>query len=88
MANLIQSFRSKMIVLFGLSMLLSGIIMFALYKILQYYYRTQVKFEDPLAYVRLFIRTVGDINFFLIFFIPLAVFFFLSAYKALCGLFQ
>ncbi|MBU5350104.1 sensor histidine kinase [Paenibacillus lautus] len=76
MANLIQSFRSKMIVLFGLSMLLSGIIMFALYKILQYYYRTQVKFEDPLAYVRLFIRTVGDINFFLIFFIPLAVFFF------------
>lgn len=76
MANLIRSFRSKMIVLFGLSMLISGIIMFGLYKLLQYYYRTQVKFEDPLAYVRLFIRAVGDINFFLIFFIPLAVLFF------------
>jgi len=76
MANMIRSFRSQMIALFGLSMLIAGVIVYVLYKILQYYYRTQVKFEDPLAYVRLFIRTVGDINFFLIFFIPLAVLFF------------
>lgn len=76
MADMIRSFRSKMIALFGLSMLMSGIIVYTVYKVLQYYYRTQVKFEEPLFYVRKFIRTVGDINFFLIFFVPLAVFFF------------
>ncbi|WP_248924664.1 HAMP domain-containing sensor histidine kinase [Paenibacillus hamazuiensis] len=88
MANMMRSFRSKMIALFGLSMLISGIITYALYKILQYYYRTQVKFEDPLAYVRLFIRTVGDINFFLLFFIPLAVLFFFLLTKPYAAYFN
>lgn len=77
-----------MIVLFGLSMFLSGIIIYSLYKILQYYYRTQVKFEDPLNHVRQFIRTVGDINFFLIFFVPLAVLFFFLLTKPYVAYFK
>ncbi|MCR8645958.1 HAMP domain-containing histidine kinase [Paenibacillus sp. N1-5-1-14] len=76
MANMVRSFRSQMITLFSISMLISGLITYGLYKILQYYYRTQVKFEDLIAYVRLFISAVGDINFFLILFIPLAILFF------------
>ncbi|MCZ8520337.1 MULTISPECIES: sensor histidine kinase [Paenibacillus] len=76
MASMVRSFRSRMLVIMGLSMLLSGLITFLLYKVLQLYYRTFVKFEDPLAYVRLFINIVGDINFFLLFFIPLAALFF------------
>ncbi|CAG7608405.1 Sensor histidine kinase RcsC [Paenibacillus solanacearum] len=88
MANLLRSFRSKMIALSGLSMLLSGIITYALYKILQYYYHTQVQVEDTLAYVRLFIRAVGEINFFLLFFIPLAVLFFFLLTKPYAAYFK
>lgn len=65
-----------MIMLFGLSMLVSGVITFLLYKVLQYYYRTQVRFENPLALVRSIIREIGDINVFLLFFIPLSFLFF------------
>ncbi len=75
MANMIRSFRSKMIVLLGLSMLFSGTITYIIYKALQLYYR-QVRFEDPLAQVRKFIDNFGDLNFFLILFIPLAILFF------------
>ncbi|NEW05710.1 HAMP domain-containing histidine kinase [Paenibacillus sp. SYP-B3998] len=73
MPNMIRSFRSKMIILLGYSMFLSGMITFVLYKVLQFYYRFQVKFESPLAYIRLFINKIGDINFFLIVFVPLAI---------------
>ncbi|WP_163852785.1 sensor histidine kinase [Paenibacillus elgii] len=76
MASMVRTFRSKMILLLGLSMLFAGTITYLFYKILQFYYRTFVKFEDPLAYVRMFINIVGDINFFLLFFIPLATLFF------------
>lgn len=76
MANMIRSFRSKMILLLGLSMLLSGAITFLLYKALQFYYISQVKFENPLTSLRYFIRDIGDINFFLLFFIPLSILFF------------
>jgi len=76
MGSMLRSFRSKMILIFGLSMLLAGIIIYGLYKILQLYYHTQVKFEDFGTRIRYFIREVGDINFFLIFFIPLAILFF------------
>ncbi|MCR8642881.1 HAMP domain-containing histidine kinase [Paenibacillus sp. N1-5-1-14] len=69
------SFRSKMLLLFGLSMLLSGAVTFLLYKILQFYYKG-VKMENPLAKVRRFIDYVGDFNFFLLVFIPIAVIFF------------
>lgn len=75
MANMIRSFRSKMIVLLGLSMLYSGTITYILYKVLQHYY-VEVRAEDPLAQVRQAIFHFGDLNFFLILFIPLAILFF------------
>ncbi|OAB45594.1 sensor histidine kinase [Paenibacillus antarcticus] len=75
MANMIRSFRSKMIVLLGLSMLFSGTITFIIYKALQRYY-VKVRLEDPLAQVRQVINNFGDLNFFLILFIPLAILFF------------
>ncbi|MFD2118048.1 ATP-binding protein [Paenibacillus yanchengensis] len=75
MAKMIRSFRSKMILLFGLSMLFSGTITYSIYKILQLYYYT-TKYENPLTQMRYFMREVGDINFFLLIFIPLSILFF------------
>lgn len=65
-----------MILLFGLSTLCSGTITYLLYKALQLYYRT-TKFEDPLTRVRYLLRDIGDINFFMLVFIPLSILFFL-----------
>ncbi|MNI16112.1 putative sensor histidine kinase TcrY [compost metagenome] len=70
-----------MIKLFGLSMLLSGASTFILYKVLQLYYRSQVKFENPLKFIRYFMNHIGDINFFLIIFIPLSILFFFKLTK-------
>ncbi|MGM0851026.1 MAG: sensor histidine kinase [Bacillota bacterium] len=81
MAKFAHSFRARMIVLFGLSMMFSGIITFLIFIGLQFYYRTYVHYEDPLARVRLFVSTIGDINFFLLLFIPLSVLFFLLLTK-------
>ncbi|AJS59790.1 sensor histidine kinase [Paenibacillus sp. IHBB 10380] len=71
----IRSFRTKMILLLGLSMLLSGIITYGIYRILKLYYST-VRLEDPVAQYRRFMNNIGDIYFFLIIFIPLAILFF------------
>ncbi|MEK3757527.1 HAMP domain-containing sensor histidine kinase [Paenibacillus sp. FSL P4-0338] len=76
MAKLVRSFRFKMISLLVLSMLCSGVITFVLYKSLQMYYTSQVKYEDKLTRFRYLIADFGDLNFFLIFFIPLALLFF------------
>ncbi|KHL95770.1 histidine kinase [Paenibacillus sp. IHB B 3415] len=76
MANLFRSFRFKMIFLLMLSMACSGAVTFVLYKSLQIYYTSQVKFEDKLTRFRYMIANFGDLNFFLIFFIPLALLFF------------
>ncbi|MCQ4087860.1 HAMP domain-containing sensor histidine kinase [Saccharibacillus sp. JS10] len=76
MARLTRSFRMRMIVLLGLSMLLSGTVTYLIYKGLQIYYVENAKFGDSLANFRKFIRDVGDLNFFLIFFVPFAIFFF------------
>ncbi|AIQ17713.1 histidine kinase [Paenibacillus sp. FSL H7-0357] len=76
MAKMIRSFRFKMIMLLIMSMICSGVLTFALYKMLQLYYKSEVKLEDSLARFRHMIGSVGDLNFFLIFFIPLAILFF------------
>ena len=76
MAKFIRSFRSKIIVLFGLSMLLGGIITYLIFKGLQLYYHTMVRRGDPLAQLRQFIDSIGDFNFFFILFIPLSILFF------------
>jgi two-component system sensor histidine kinase VanS len=75
MAKMIRSFRFKMIQLFGLSMIFSAIITYTLYKAFQlYYYTTQ--FESPSTKIRYFIRDIGDVNFFMLIFIPLSFLFF------------
>ncbi|MFM9278159.1 sensor histidine kinase [Paenibacillus jiagnxiensis] len=76
MAKITRSFRFRMLYLLGLSMLLAGLITYAIYKALQIYYYRTVRYEDPLAHYRQMIRDFGDLNFFLIFFIPLAILFF------------
>lgn len=58
------------------SMLVSFGITFLIYKALQGYYYTVVKYEDPLTQVRDVIRDFGDVNTFLIIFVPLAILFF------------
>ncbi|WP_274650607.1 sensor histidine kinase [Paenibacillus humicola] len=75
MAETLRSFRFRMVLYFALSMLCSAVVTYALYRLLQLYYHT-TKQESPLAKVRYFIRDIGDLNFFLIVFIPLSVLFF------------
>ncbi|NBD23187.1 sensor histidine kinase [Paenibacillus glycinis] len=87
MADIIRSFRFKMILLFGLSMLCAAGITYAIYKALQLYYYT-TKVENPLTKVRYFIRDIGDVNFFLIIFIPLSVYFFFVLTKRYAGYFR
>ncbi|WP_409346228.1 ATP-binding protein [Paenibacillus sp. MBLB4367] len=88
MAKIMRSFRFKMLLLFGLSMLLSGAITFAIYKGLQLYYRSNVLAEDPLARYRSFMNNVGDVNVFLILFIPLSVLFFFFLTKPYAAYFR
>lgn len=66
-----------MITLFALSMVFAATVTYIIYKGLQLYYKTMVRYEEPLAQFRLMVREFGDINFFLIFFIPLSIIFFL-----------
>jgi two-component system, OmpR family, sensor histidine kinase VanS len=76
MGKIVRSFRSKMIMSFGLSMLVSGIITFIIFKALQFYYRANAQLGDSLSALRQWIGRIGDINFFLLLFIPLSVLFF------------
>lgn len=65
-----------MIIIFGQSMILSSIITYIIYKILQYFYYTMVDYMSSLAHFRQIIREIGDIFFFLPIFIPLSILFF------------
>ncbi|MGG2933518.1 HAMP domain-containing sensor histidine kinase [Bacillus pacificus] len=76
MANKMRSFRSKMVMLFALSMICAAGVTYIIYEGLRIYYKLVVRFEDPLAQVRSIIRQIGDVNFFLIIFIPLSIMFF------------
>lgn len=60
-------------------MLLSGTFTFILYRVLKLYY-SGVRREDPVAKLRHFVNTIGDLNFFLMVFVPLSIlcFFFLT----------
>ncbi|WP_020618249.1 sensor histidine kinase [Paenibacillus daejeonensis] len=87
MGNILRSFRLNMVLLFGLSMLLAGTIVFVLYRLLQLYYST-TKYEDIWTKPRYFIREIGDLNFFLLFFIPLSIYFFFLLTKRYALYFQ
>ncbi|TCW46409.1 signal transduction histidine kinase [Bacillus thuringiensis] len=76
MAKKMRSFRSKMVMLFALSMIFAGGVTFIIYEGLRIYYKLVVRFEDPLAQFRSMVRQIGDVNFFLIIFIPLSIMFF------------
>ncbi|MGK0532977.1 ATP-binding protein [Bacillus sp. 'calajunan'] len=76
MAKKMRSFRSKMIMLFVLSMIFAGGVTYIIYEGLRIYYKLVVRFEDPLAQFRSMVRQIGDVNFFLIIFIPLSIMFF------------
>ncbi|HDX9661355.1 TPA: vancomycin resistance histidine kinase VanS, partial [Bacillus toyonensis] len=64
MANMMKSFRFKMIALFALSMVLAATVTYIIYKGLQLYYKKMVRYEEPLAQFRSMVREFGDINFF------------------------
>ncbi|WP_151734861.1 HAMP domain-containing sensor histidine kinase ['Paenibacillus yunnanensis' Narsing Rao et al. 2020] len=87
MAKPFRSFRFRMILLLVLSMGAAGAVTFVLYKILQSMY-ANVKVEDPLARIRFLIGTIGDFNFFLLIFVPLAILFFFLFTKPYAGYFR
>ncbi|TDF94750.1 HAMP domain-containing sensor histidine kinase [Paenibacillus piri] len=88
MAKIIRSFRLRMIVLFGLSMLASGILTYFLYKGLQLYYHEYARPGDAVVQLRYFINRVGDVNFFMIVFVPLAILFFFLLTKPYAAYFD
>src|SRR5699024_1090108 len=71
-----RSFRTKMVLLFSLSMFLSGAITTLFFLGLQSYYRKNIYAEDFIAKLRLFIGNIGDFNVFFVVFILLSFLFF------------
>lgn len=67
------SFRTKMLGAFALSMLISAGITYFIYLMMRQYYRNNVYLGDPLAGIRKWIGLIGDLNVFLILFIPLSI---------------
>ncbi|MEK3790517.1 HAMP domain-containing sensor histidine kinase [Paenibacillus sp. FSL R7-0204] len=65
-----QGFRTRLVQLLGVSMLLSAGITYGIFKLLQLYY-AGVKWEDPEAEIRRFIYRIGDFNVSLMLFIPI-----------------
>lgn len=76
MGKKMRSFRSKMVMLFALSMICAAGVTYFIYEGLRIYYKLVVRYEDPLAQFRSMVRQIGDVNFFLIIFIPLSIMFF------------
>ncbi|GAK09489.1 LOW QUALITY PROTEIN: sensor histidine kinase [Geomicrobium sp. JCM 19038] len=76
MARYKSGFRLKMVYTFGLSLLLSGLSTYVIYRFLQNYYYDHADYGGVLFRVRLFMNMVGDLYFFLLLFIPMAILFF------------
>ncbi|MFD1781511.1 ATP-binding protein [Fredinandcohnia salidurans] len=76
MAKMTSSFRSKMVLLVGLSMFLSGIITSLIFKGLQYYYHRNAQYGDQLSEFRMLIGRIGDLPLFFLFFLLLSLLFF------------
>ncbi len=89
MGKMKRSFRSRMVLLFGLSMIFSGIATYLIFKGLQYYYHTMVRYEDPIAqFRRTFLGKNGDFNIFFIIFILLSFLFFFFLTKPYSAYFK
>ncbi|KHL95701.1 histidine kinase [Paenibacillus sp. IHB B 3415] len=80
MPKRLRGFRARLVQLLGVSMLLSGSIIYGLFKLLQLYY-AGVRWEDPEAELRRIIFRIGDFNVFLMLFIPLMLIFFFKFTK-------
>lgn len=76
MFKVFRSFRSRMVLLFSLSMLFSGIITYLIYKVLQLFYHTFAEYGDGLSLFRQMINNIGDIKVFFLIFAPLSFLFF------------
>jgi two-component system, OmpR family, sensor histidine kinase VanS len=89
MDSVFRSFRARMLILFGLSMLMAGLLTYILYKILQSYYNDRIRYPgDTTVFYRQLIGHIGDFNFFLIVFIPLAIMFFFLLTKRYAAYFR
>lgn len=77
MGKIKLSFRSKMVLSFGLSMILSAFTTFIIFKMLQFYYHREVHYEDLTAQLRMLIGSLGDFNVFFILFIFVSFLYFL-----------
>lgn len=86
MARYKSGFRLKMVYTFGLSLLLSGLSTYVIYRFLQNYYYDNADYGGVLFRVRLFMNMVGDLYFFLLLFIPIAILFFFILTKKILGL--
>ena len=64
MDNMMKSFRFKMIALFALSMVLAATVTYIIYKGLQLYYKTMVRYEEPLAQFRSIVRNLETLTSF------------------------
>lgn len=73
MPKFTRSFRMRIISLFISSLLISAAITFGIYKLLQYYYHKNVYYGDTYMYYRQIMRNIGDINVFMIIYIPLSI---------------
>lgn len=82
------SFRTKMLGAFVLSMLISAAATYLFYLALRYYYRSYVYLEDPLAGWRHRMAEIGDLNVFLLVFIPLSIIIFYIITKPYVKYFQ
>ncbi|MBB6637201.1 sensor histidine kinase [Cohnella thailandensis] len=71
-----RSFRTNILGIFGLSMLASAALTYLLYRLLQNYYRKNARMGDTMDLLRSILNKVGDLNFFLLIFLPLAILFF------------
>ncbi|HEY4601508.1 MAG TPA: HAMP domain-containing sensor histidine kinase [Cerasibacillus sp.] len=75
-SKIMRRFRAKMVLLFGKSMLLSGIITYLIFKGFQFYYHTNVQYGELAAQLRMLMGKIGDFTIFFIFFILLSFLFF------------
>lgn len=77
MGKIKWSFRLKMVLSFGLSMVLSAMTTLFIFKLLQSYYYSEVQDGDVAAQLRMLIGRIGDFNVFFILFIAISFIYFL-----------
>lgn len=77
-----RNFRAKMVLLFIVSMFLSSLIAFFMFKALQLFYHMNVQSGDVADHLRQLLRTIGDFNVFFILFLILSIFIFFILTKS------